>query len=74
MEKPQSVRCADGKVFERGEAVCVGSVNKIRSRDVHHPAVVGEYPVMVDQSGSCQLFTYTKKIAEVDYGDVAQAA
>lgn len=62
---PLSVRTEDGKVFDRLVAKLVGSVSAVRSREVHRPAVVGEFPVMVEQSGDYRMFTYSKKIREI---------
>ncbi len=60
------VRTSDGKEFKPSEAKLVGSVSKVSGRDVHKPAVVGEFPVFVEQSGNYRLFTYNKKIASID--------
>lgn len=59
------VTCADGKTFSPADAKLVGSVDKVRSRDVHQPARVGEFPVLVEQSGSYRMFTYNRKIKEI---------
>lgn len=58
--------CADGKQFAPTEEKLVGSVDKVRSRDVHQPARVGEFPVLVEQTGSYRLFTYNRKIKAID--------
>lgn len=58
--------CADGKQFAPTEAKLVGSVDKVRSRDVHQPARIGEFPVLVEQSGSYRLFTYNRKITSLE--------
>lgn len=60
------VTTADGKTFESGSARLVGSVSKMRNRDIHKPARIGEFPVFVEQSGSYRMFTYTKKITAID--------
>ena len=60
------VTCKDGKTFVPTEAKLVGSVEKVRSRDVHQPPRVGEFPVLVEQSGSYRMFTYNRKIASLD--------
>lgn len=60
------VTCSDGKTFSPTEARLVGSVNKVRSRDIHRPPVVGEFPVLVEQSGSYRLFTYNRKIEVIE--------
>jgi len=39
------IRCIDGKEFDT--AAIVGSVTQRNSDDVHIPAVIGEYPVIV---------------------------
>ena len=60
-----TIRTADNKEWEPKENKLVGSVDKVRSRDVHRPARVGEFPVFVEQSGDYRLFTYSKKLTEV---------
>lgn len=57
-----TTRCADGKAFEPTEARLIGSVSKVRSREVHTPAVIGEFPVLVEQSGDYRMFTYSSKL------------
>lgn len=60
------IKTADGKEFNPAEARLVGSVDKVRSRDVHKPARLGEFPVFVEQSGSYRMFTYSKKLVVID--------
>jgi len=60
---PEAVVCVDGTVFPREEARIVGSVRRVRDREVNKPARVGEYPVMVEQAGSFRMFTFNRKIA-----------
>lgn len=60
-----TIKTTDGKEFAPSEAKLVGSVSKVRSRDVHKPARVGEFPVFVEQQGDYRLFTYSKKLIEV---------
>lgn len=62
----QIVRTADGKAFEDTKAVCVGSVPKVQGRDVTRPPKVGEFPVFVEQDGLCRMFTYSRKIVEIE--------
>jgi hypothetical protein len=62
----QIVTTADGKQFKSSDAKLVGSAKTIRSRDVNKPAVVGEFPVFVEQSGNYRLFTYNKKITAIE--------
>ena len=59
------VTCADGVTFDPAEARCVGSVKRVRDRDIHKPPVIGEFPVLVEQHGNYRMFTYSKKIAEL---------
>lgn len=59
---PEAVVCVDGTVFPREEARIVGSVRRVRDREVNKPARVGEYPVMVEQTGSLRMFTFNRKI------------
>lgn len=61
----QVVKTEDGKEFKQADAKLVGSVSAVKSRDVHKPAQVGEFPVFVEQSGRYRLFTYSKKITEI---------
>lgn len=63
------VTCKDNKQFISSDCKLVGSVNKVRSRDVHRPAVIGEFPVFVEQSGSYKIFTYSKKIGTIEDQD-----
>ncbi|HEY8096945.1 MAG TPA: hypothetical protein VIE65_12760 [Methylobacter sp.] len=65
-EQIQTVKTTDGHKFKSDEAKLVGSVPKVRSRDVSQPARVGEFPVFVEQSGSYRMFTYNKKIVSID--------
>jgi hypothetical protein len=60
------VKTADEKEFKPADARLIGSVEKVRSRDVHKPARVGEFPVFVEQSGDYRLFTYSKKLIQID--------
>jgi hypothetical protein len=60
------VRTADGKEHKPTEAKLVGSVAKVRGRDVNKPARIGEYPVFVEQSGDFRLFTYSSKLTQID--------
>lgn len=57
----------DGKEFSTaGEKErLIGSVPKVRSRDVSKPAKVGEFPVCVERFGSYRLFTYNRKITSI---------
>lgn len=66
--KPQAVTCRDGKTFQRADAVLVGSVATVRGRDVHRPAVAGEYPVLVEQTGAFRMFTYSSRIERIEAG------
>lgn len=58
----------DNKTFDGEKYALVGSVAKVRSRDVSRPPKVGEYPVFVEQFGGFQMFTYSRKIKEIDHG------
>lgn len=58
-----AVTCKDGTTFVASEARLIGSVSGVRSRDIHRPALVGEFPVLVEQSGDYRMFTYSRKIA-----------
>lgn len=62
----QVVRTTDGQCFESTKVKLVGSVKKVKDRDVNQPAVIGEYPVFVEQSGSYRLFTYSRKIQSIE--------
>lgn len=53
---------ADGINWNPSTEKLIGSVSKKSSRDIHTPAVSGEYPVFVEQSGNCRMFTYNKKL------------
>lgn len=59
------VRTKDDKTFDPAEARLVGSVAKVRDRDIHSPAKVGEFPVFVEQHGSYRMFTYNRKLVEL---------
>ena len=61
----QVVKCKDGKEFKADEFKLVGSVKTVRNRDVTKPGVVGEYPVLVEQSGSFKMFTYSRRIESI---------
>lgn len=63
---PKAAIDVKGKRFEQSEARLVGSASSVRSRVIHQPAVIGEFPVFVDQSGSHQLFTWSRKLAAVE--------
>ncbi len=65
--KPTAVTCTDGKTFTADQARLVASVDKVKSRDAHRPPVVGEYPVLVEQSGDFRMFTYSRRIAGITY-------
>lgn len=56
----------DHKEFDGGKYHLVGSVAKVRSREISRPAKVGEYPVFVEQFGGFQMFTYSRKIKEIE--------
>lgn len=60
------IKTADGKEFRPADAKLIGSVDKVRSRDVHKPARVGEFPVFVEQSGDYRMFTYSSKLTQID--------
>ena len=60
-----TITTEDGKKFKSNDVKCVGSVDKVRSRDLHKEAKVGEFPVFVEQSGAYRIFTYSKKIVEI---------
>jgi hypothetical protein len=60
-----SVKTADGKNWDEENVRLVGSVKKVRDRDINKPALVGQFPVFVEQEGSFRMFTYNKKITEV---------
>lgn len=63
-----TVTCKDGKTFEAPKVRLIGSLgyatSNINSKDIHRPAVIGEYPVFVRKSGS--LFVYTSKIESTE--------
>lgn len=61
-----NIKCADGKEFLATEAKLVGSVDKVRSREVHQPARISEFPVLVEQSGAYKMFTYSSKLVEIE--------
>lgn len=54
----------DGKVWEEDEYKLVGCVDKVRSRNLINPPVVGKFPVFIDRE-TTRMFTYSKKIAEI---------
>jgi hypothetical protein len=56
---------SDGVNWNPTTEKLVGSVSKKNSREVHKPAMLGEYPVFVEQSGSYRMFTYNKKLVSV---------
>lgn len=56
----------DNKTFDGEKYALVGSVAKVRSREVSRPAKVGEYPVFVEQFGGFRMFTYSRKIKEIE--------
>jgi len=60
-----AIKTSDGKEWNPAENKLVGSVKKVRGREVTKPAAIGEFPVFVEQSGSYRLFTYNKKLTEV---------
>lgn len=64
--QPLSVTCEDGKTFGASEARCVASVTTAKGRDARRPPVVGEFPVLVEQSGDYRMFTYSSRIAAID--------
>ena len=43
----------------------VGSVKTVRSRDINRPALIGQYPVFIEQYGSYRIFTYLSKIKSI---------
>jgi len=57
---------AKGKRFKNREAVLVGSVAEVRSRNFHRPAVIGEFPVFVEQSGAHRMFTWNRKLSSIE--------
>ena len=59
--------CKDGTVFDEadGEVRIRGSVKKVRDREVNKPAVIGQFPVYVEQFGSYKLTTFSSKIKEI---------
>lgn len=56
----------DRKIHDGDKFELVGSVPKVRSRDVTRPPKVGEYPVFVEQFGDYRMFTYSRKILEIE--------
>lgn len=60
------VTTVDGKTFQPAEAKLIGSVKKVRDKDVNKPAVIGQFPVFVEQSGSYRIFTYNRKIKTIE--------
>lgn len=65
----QTVTTSDGKTFTQTDCKLVGSVPGVKSRAVSRPAVIGEYPVFVEQSGSYRMFTYSKRIKSIQECD-----
>lgn len=65
----QIVLTTDNKEFPSTESALVGSIKKVRDRDIHTPAVIGEYPVFVEQHGSYRMYTYSRKIKEIREGE-----
>ena len=55
----------DGKAFDPEKYNLIGSVKKVKSREINRPAKVGEYPVFVEQFGVFRMFTYSRKIKEI---------
>lgn len=55
----------DGKQWDPAKERLVGSVKTVRSRDIHRPAVIGEYPVFVEQFGGYRMFTWNFKLETV---------
>lgn len=55
----------DGKVWEEDTYKLVGCVDKVRSRDIINPPVVGKFPVFIDRE-TTRMFTYSKKIAKIE--------
>lgn len=60
------ITTTDNKIFNADESKCIGSVTKVRSRNVNKPARIGEYPVFVEQHGSYRIFTYNRKIKSIN--------
>lgn len=58
-------RTADTKEWPEADFLLVGSVKKVRDRDVNKPARIGQFPVFVERSGSYRMFTYNRKLVEV---------
>ena len=65
----QTVTTSDGKTFAQTDCKLIGSVPRIHSRAVSRPAVIGEFPVFVEQSGSYRMFTYSKRIKSIEECD-----
>jgi len=55
----------DGVTWNAAKNRLIGSVSTVRSRDVHRPAQVGEFPVFVEQSGAYRMFTYSKTLTAI---------
>ncbi len=66
-----NVYTADGQIFKPSENRLVGSVAKVGDKEVHKPAVLGEYPVFVERSGKYKTFTHKKKITAMPGADSA---
>jgi len=64
-----TITTEDRKQFKSDDLKCVGSVDKVRSRDLHTPAKIGEFPVFVEQTGAYRIFTYSKKIVEITHAN-----
>jgi hypothetical protein len=60
-----TVKTQDGKFWDAEPVKLIGSVAKVRNRDLNKPAKVGEFPVFVEQSGAYRMFTYNRKLVEV---------
>ena len=56
---------SDGKSFDEDKYDLVGSAPNVKSREVSRPPKVGEYPVFVEQFGVYRMFTYSRKIVEI---------
>ena len=60
----EMIMTADGKVWEDDKYKIVGCVDKVRSRNLINPPVVGKFPVFVDWE-TTRMFTYSKEIAKI---------
>lgn len=54
---------ADGVNHDLTKFKLVGSVKRVRDREIHDEPKSGEFPVFVEQFGSYRMFTYSSKIA-----------